>query len=53
MKNKFDGYEKDRAEKEKLIKHLTEELSSLKNEHEQLESDFENHEQHTRRKKNT
>ena len=31
MTKKFDDYEKDRAEKEKLIKDLREEVSSLKN----------------------
>ena len=31
MTKKFDVYEKDRAEKEKLIKDLREEVSSLKN----------------------
>ena len=33
MTKKIDDYEKDRAEKEKLIKDLREEVSSLKNEH--------------------
>ena len=36
MTRKIDDYEKDRAEKGKLIKDLREELSSLRNEHEQL-----------------
>ena len=49
MTKKFDDYEKDRAEKEKLIKDLREEVSSLKNEHEQLKSDVENQEQYSRR----
>ena len=49
MTKKFDGYEKDRAEKEKLIKDLREEVSSLKNEHEQIKSDVENQEQYSRR----
>ena len=49
MTKKFDDYEKDRAEKEKLIKDLREEVSSLKNEHEQLKSDVENQEQYTMR----
>ena len=39
MTKKIDDYEKDRAEKEKLIKDLREQSSSLKNEHEQLKSD--------------
>ena len=47
MTKKFDDYEKDRAEKEKLIKDLKEEVSSLKNE--QLKSDVENQEQYCRR----
>ena len=34
MTKKFNDYEKDRAEKEKLIKDLPEEVSSLENEHE-------------------
>ena len=42
MRKKIDDYEKDRSEKEKLIKGLREEVSSLKNEHEQLKSDVEN-----------
>ena len=46
---KFDDYEKDRAKKEKLIKDLGEEISSLKSEHKQLKSDVENQEQYTRR----
>ena len=49
MTKKIDDYEKDRAEKEKLIKDLREEVSSLKNEHEQLKSDVENQEQYSRR----
>ena len=49
MTRKIDDYEKDRAEKEKLIKDLREELSSLKNEHEQLKSDVEKQEQYSRR----
>ena len=49
MTKKFDDYEKDRAEKEKLIKDLREEVSSLKNEHEQLKSDVKNQEQYSRR----
>ena len=49
MTKKCDDYEKDRAEKEKLIKDLREQISSLKNEHEQLKSDVENQEQYTRR----
>ena len=48
MTKKFDDYEKDRAEKEKLIKDLREEVSSLKNEHEQLKSDVENPQQYSR-----
>ena len=38
MAKKIDDYEKDRTEKEKLIKDLKEEVSYLKNEHEQLKS---------------
>ena len=49
MTRKIDDYEKDRAEKEKLIKDLREELSSLKNEYEQLKSDVEKQEQYSRR----
>ena len=49
MIKKFDDYEKDRVEKEKLIKDLREEVSSLKNGHEQLKSDVENQEQYSRR----
>ena len=49
MTKKIDDYEKDRAEKEKLIKDLREEVSSLKNEHEQLKSDVKNQEQYSRR----
>ena len=49
MAKKFDDCEKDRTEKEKLIKDLREAASSLKNEHEQLKSDVENQEQYTRR----
>ena len=49
MTKKFDDYEKDRAEKEKLIKDLREEVSSLKNEHEQLKPDVKNQEQYSRR----
>ena len=49
MTRKIDDYEKDRAEKKKFIKDLREELSSLKNEHEQLKSDVENQEQYCRR----
>ena len=49
MTKKFDDYEKDRAEKEKLIKDLREEVSFLKNEHEQLKSVVENQEQYSRR----
>ena len=48
-KKKFDDYEKDTVEKEKLIKDLRGEVSSLKNEHEQSKSDIENQEQYTRR----
>ena len=44
MTKKFDDYEKDSAEKEKLIKDLREEVSSFKNEHKQLKSDVENQE---------
>ena len=49
MTKRFDNYEKDWAEKEKLIKDLREEVPSLKNEHEQLKPDFENQEQYSRR----
>ena len=49
MTKRFDNYEKDWAEKEKLIKDLREEVPSLKNEHEQLKPDFENQEQYYRR----
>ena len=49
MRKKIDDYEKDRSEKEKLIKGLREEVSSLKNEHEQLKSDVENQEHYSRR----
>ena len=49
MTQKFDDYEKDRVEKEKLIKDLREEISSLRNEHDQLKSDVENQEQYFRR----
>ena len=49
MTKKFDDYEKDSAEKEKLIKDLREEVSSFKNEHKQLKSDVENQEQCSRR----
>ena len=45
----FDDYEKDRAEKEKLIEELRKEISSFKSEHEQLKSDVGNQEQYTRR----
>ena len=38
---KLADYEKDRTEKEKLIKDLTGQVSSLENEHEQLKSDVE------------
>ena len=49
MTKRFDDYEKDRAKKEKLIKDLREDVSSLKNKHEQLKSDVENQEQYSRR----
>ena len=49
MTKKYNDYRKDRAEKEKLIKDLREEVSTLKNEHGQLKSDVENQEQYTRR----
>ena len=49
MTKRFDDYEKDRAKKEKLIKDSREDVSSLKNKHEQLKSDVENQEQYSRR----
>ena len=49
MTKRFDDYEKDRAKKEKLIKDLRKDVSSLKNKHEQLKSDVENQEQYSRR----
>ena len=39
FEEKFDDYGKDRTEKQKLIKDLREEVSSFKNEHEQLKFD--------------
>ena len=47
MAKKTDDYEEDRTEKEKLIKDLKEEVSYLKNEHEQLKSDVEKQERNT------
>ena len=39
FEEKFDDYGKDRTGKEKLMKDLREEVSSFKNEHEQLKLD--------------
>ena len=49
MTKRFDDYEKDTAKKEKLIKDLREDVSSLKNKYEQLKSDVKNQEQYSRR----
>ena len=49
MTKKIDDHEKDRTEKENVIKDLREEVSSLKNEHEQSKSDVKNQEQYTMR----
>ena len=47
MTKEIDDYEKDRAEKEKLIKDLREEVPSLKSDNKQLKSDVENQEQYS------
>lgn len=49
MSDKFDEFEKDRKEKEKIIKGLKQEVSSLKERVEELEKISDDHEQYSRR----
>ena len=49
MSDKFDEFEKDRKEKEKIIKGLKQEVSSLKERIEELENIGDDHEQYSRR----
>ena len=49
MSHKFDEFEKDRKEKEKIIKGLKQEVSSLKERVEELEKIGDDHEQYSRR----
>ena len=49
MSKTFDGYETYSAKKEKLIKNLREEVSSLNSKFKKLKSDVENQEWYSRR----
>ena len=49
MSDKFDEFEKDRKEKEKIINNLKQEVSILQNRVETLEKESDDHEQYSRR----